>query len=658
MRLHHLLQWAVAASVSTTLVSAVPAGAVVTHPAATHFVVHVSPATVLKGTLVTFSGSVSPRVPGVPVLVQRLVGKTWQTVAHEKVSAAGVLSFSLRAPRPTGVWVLRVVRASSSRARAGVSATLHLRVVAKAFAVTATGRNTPDQRVSVTGVVSLKATGSVYLQQLTGKTWRNLASGKLTHAAYSISAKLAPGSHRLRVARLFTRTIAGGVSKSFSVIVPTSPAVTSVALLPGMARRPYSATLSATGGVEPYTWTGAGLPVGLTLSASGVVSGTPTQAGTSTLTVTVADSSGRSGTASLALTVRATAGTAWAWGANDSGQLGNGMATNTSAPSAVTGLTDATQIVAAGSSGGYALRADGTVAAWGANTYGALGNGTGVNSNIPVAVTGLTGVTAVVAGIFLGQALKADGTVWSWGYGGASQLGNGTTANSIVPVQATGLTGVTAIASGGGATYALRSDGTVWSWGSGTAGALGNGTTTSSALPAQIASLSGVIAVAGGQASGYALKSDHTVWAWGWNAYGQLGDGSFTNRSVPVQVQGLSDVTAIAGGYYAELALHADGTVSDWGFNQYGALGNNSTVNSNVPVAVTGLTGVATIAGGGQSGYAAKADGSAWAWGHDSVGQLGNGSTTDSAVPVAVAVLRGVFAVSGGNASGFAINLG
>jgi alpha-tubulin suppressor-like RCC1 family protein len=658
MRLNRLLRWAVAASVSTTLVSAVPAGAVVTHPAATHLVVHVSPATVLRGTLVTFSGSVSPRVLGVPVLVQRLVGKTWQTVAHEKLSAGGLLSFSLRAPRPTGGWVLRVVRASSSRTRSGVSATLHLRVVAKAFAVTAKGRNTLDQRVSVTGAVSLKATGSVLLQQLTGKTWHNLATAKLTHTTYSVSAKLAPGSHRLRVAKLFTKAIAGGLSKSFSVIVPTSPTVSSIALLPAMARRPYTAALSATGGVAPYTWTGSGLPAGLALAASGVVSGTPTQAATSVVTVTVADSSGRSGTASLALTVRATAGTAWAWGANDSSQLGNGLMTNTSAPSAVTGLTDATQIVGAGSSGGYALRADGTVAAWGASTYGALGNGTGANSNVPVAVSGLTGVTAVVAGIYLGQALKADGTVWSWGYGGAYQLGNGSTASSSVPVQATGLTGVTAIASGGGATYALRSDGTVWSWGTGSNGALGNGASTSSAVPVQVVSLSGVVAVAGGAASGYALKSDHTVWAWGWNGYGQLGDGTLVSRSSPVQVQGLNDVTSISGGSYAALALRADGTVWDWGFNQYGALGNNSTVNSSVPVAVSGLATVTTIAGGGQSGYAVKADGSAWAWGHNSVGQLGNGSTADSPIPVPVAVLTGIFAVSGGYANGYALNLG
>ena len=68
---------------------------------------------------------------------------------------------------------------------------------------------------------------------------------------------------------------------------------------------PYSATLAATGGVTPYTWTldSGTLPAGLTLSPSGVISGTPTALGTSTFTVKVTDSQSTPATATQALTL-------------------------------------------------------------------------------------------------------------------------------------------------------------------------------------------------------------------------------------------------------------------------------------------------------------------------------------------------------------------
>ncbi|MFU8870862.1 ExeM/NucH family extracellular endonuclease [Micromonospora sp. SL4-19] len=65
-------------------------------------------------------------------------------------------------------------------------------------------------------------------------------------------------------------------------------------------------TLGATGGTPPYTWTATGLPAGLAISTDGVVTGTPTAAGTSSVTVTVTDSEGANASASFSFTVAAT----------------------------------------------------------------------------------------------------------------------------------------------------------------------------------------------------------------------------------------------------------------------------------------------------------------------------------------------------------------
>src|SRR5260370_1103909 len=101
---------------------------------------------------------------------------------------------------------------------------------------------------------------------------------------------------------------------------------------------------------------------------------------------------------------------------------------------------------------GQSARGQGTVSAWGYNFYGQLGNGTRANSNTPVEVSGLTGVTAIAAGDIHSLALKSDGTVWAWGDNFYGALGNRTVTNSNTPVQVLGpggvgfLSGVTALA--------------------------------------------------------------------------------------------------------------------------------------------------------------------------------------------------------------------
>jgi len=305
-------------------------------------------------------------------------------------------------------------------------------------------------------------------------------------------------------------------------------------------------------------------------------------------------------------------------------------------------------VVAAGWFHNLAVRSDGTAWAWGRNNFGQLGNGTTNQSDVPVQVSNLSGVIAVAGGAYHSVALKSDGTVWDFGYNGDGQLGTGTTTNSSTPVQVSNLSGVIAVAAGCDHTLALKSDGTVWDWGYNSYGQLGNGTTTNSSTPVKVSNLSGVTAIAGGCYHSLALKSDGTIWAWGDNHNGQLGNGTTTNSSTPVQVSNLSGITAIAAGEYHSLAVRSDGTAWAWGYNQNGQLGNGTTKQSTTPVQVSNLTGAQSVAGGGGHSLAITSGGAVWAWGLNSYGQLGNGTTTNSPTPVQVSNLTNAAAISGG----------
>lgn len=94
------------------------------------------------------------------------------------------------------------------------------------------------------------------------------------------------------------------VSLKLPVLAPPV-SITTGSLAGGTLGTAYSATLSATGGTAPYTWTvtAGSLPAGLTLATSGLLSGTPTSAGTSTFTVTAADASSPSQSTTRQLTL-------------------------------------------------------------------------------------------------------------------------------------------------------------------------------------------------------------------------------------------------------------------------------------------------------------------------------------------------------------------
>jgi alpha-tubulin suppressor-like RCC1 family protein len=251
-------------------------------------------------------------------------------------------------------------------------------------------------------------------------------------------------------------------------------------------------------------------------------------------------------------------GTVVAWGGNDHDWT----------PPA--GLGDVVAI-AAGNNHALALQADGTLVSWGYNN---------ARPSDPPGVSVSAGAVAVSACGYHGLALRGDGTVVGWGRNDYGQTN--------VPSD---LKHVVAVAAGGLHSLALKADGKVVGWGAGGPGREGTGHSGQTTIPND---LSNVVAIAAGGGHSLALKADGTVRAWG--------DSFYDQTRVP---HGLSNVVAIAAGWSHSFALKADGTVVGWGYNWDGEA-NGAAAGTNV----------VAVAGGAHHGLALRADGTLRAWGN------------------------------------------
>ncbi|MFA7209708.1 MAG: fibronectin type III domain-containing protein [Parcubacteria group bacterium] len=368
-------------------------------------------------------------------------------------------------------------------------------------------------------------------------------------------------------------------------------------------------------------------------------------------------------------------GTVYCWGADSYGQVGDSDNANKYTPVQVLGvggvgfLTDVSQI-SAGYSHTCALKTDGTAYCWGYNSYGRLGDNTIISRYTPVQVLGvggvgfLTDVSQISAGYYHTCALKTDGTAYCWGYNNSGRLGDNTTINRYTPVQVLGvggvgfLTDVSQISAGGVHSCAKKNDGMVYCWGQNTYGQLGDNTTIAKYTPVQVLGVGGsgfltdVGQISVGQYHTCATKTDDTIYCWGSNSYGRLGDNTTINKRTPVQVLGvggsgfLINVNQIAAGNSHTCATKTDGTVYCWGYNYYGQIGDNTTTNRYTPVQVLGVGGIGNISNVNQISVGAyyhtcamKSDGTVYCNGYNAFGQLGNNADVSKYTPIQVIVL-------------------
>ena len=352
-------------------------------------------------------------------------------------------------------------------------------------------------------------------------------------------------------------------------------------------------------------------------------------------------------------------GKVFTWGDGSVGQIGNGGSGTETSPESVSSSFSAfinsdsdNRLIAitAGSHTSFALSTDGTAFSWGYNVFGQLGDSTTINRFRPVRIlkgqypgTEFLGddsnnkIKSIVSSTWASMAVVQDGTAYSWGYNNDGQLGNGIGGTCLIPSQVLkgeyeGVTflgdnsenKIISIALGSTHAIALTENGEVYTWGSNDNGQLGinldnfNGIRTT---PRRV--LAGeydgtayigdnpdnrIVKVSAGSAHCLALAADGTVFSWGDDQEGQLGLSTSTDRIIPAKVTDgayggtlyLGDnqenrIVDISCGNFHSLALASNGQVFGWGDNSNGQLGDNTTYNRQSPILVHGSEDISSL---------------------------------------------------------------
>jgi alpha-tubulin suppressor-like RCC1 family protein len=285
-----------------------------------------------------------------------------------------------------------------------------------------------------------------------------------------------------------------------------------------------------------------------------------------------------------------TKGKVLCWGYNGYGQLGNNTTTQSNKPVAVQGLGKV-KSVSAGADHTCAVTTKSKAVCWGYNGQGQLGDNSTTNSLVPVGVYGMgSGVKLIAAGFYHSCAVTTKGKAKCWGYNGQGALGDGTTVQSNKPVAVQGLGKASRISAGYLSTCAVTTKGAATCWGYNGDGQLGDNSTIDSLLPKGVYQFSSKgKSVQTEIAHSCGLTTAGTVKCWGSNTYGQLGNDTTTGSPKPVKVVGLGKATDVTLGYIHTCAINAKQAVLCWGYNGNGQLGDGTNTSADKPVKVFGF---------------------------------------------------------------------
>ena len=337
------------------------------------------------------------------------------------------------------------------------------------------------------------------------------------------------------------------------------------------------------------------------------------------------------------------------WGANGSGQLGDGTTTNQSSPTQTSFSTNNFTRIAHGSTHACAVDTRltgviGDVVCWGSNTNGQLGPNIAVGTGSQTPVLVLSNAIYVASGGNTACAVLLTGAVKCWGRNTNGQLGNSTTVDSAAPVTVQGISGAVQVSVGSNHACARLTTGVVQCWGANASGQLGNNSTVDTSSPVSASGVSTATDIDLGGNHSCAVLASGSVQCWGANASGQLGNSSNTNSSIPVSVTGVTDGTSVALGAGHTCVLTTTGDARCWGANTSGQLGDGSSIAKNAPVAL-GLYELVSISSGDLFTCVSNANSEVKCWGAGGSGQIGNGTTSGSQTATSVNVITAATAI-------------
>ena len=350
-------------------------------------------------------------------------------------------------------------------------------------------------------------------------------------------------------------------------------------------------------------------------------------------------------------------GTAWCWGSNAHGQLGDGSKRSSRVPVQVEGVpaydpdtemgSDASATwtqISAGSANTCAVRSDQTAWCWGANRYGQLGTprlsgdaacGIGGSDQIdcfgpdqasPQQVVTSSGDRLLLVTIDTadraGCGLDEGSVAWCWGW---TQPG--------VDSDAARLEGqeyhFDQIATDGAHGCGVEPDHRLRCWGSSAFGELGNGTAAApNYLLARVGTATDWAVVSPGTRFTCGLRSPGSAWCWGVNDRGQLGMGNLSPRVAPARVGDAGNWGTVESGGSHVCGIRSPGSLWCWGEDHDGQLGIGKTSYRKSPTRLGTGSSWVQVSSGDRHSCAVTVDGTAWCWGSNGSGQVGDGTTT------------------------------
>jgi alpha-tubulin suppressor-like RCC1 family protein len=290
--------------------------------------------------------------------------------------------------------------------------------------------------------------------------------------------------------------------------------------------------------------------------------------------------------------------------------------------------------VATGVAHTCALKQNGSVWCFGANTVGQLGQGNIAPSNVPLPVPLPRKARQLSSEANTACAVLDDGELYCWGRNWEGNIGLNDThpgVDQLSPVRSGSESDWEVVGTGDGHTCGVRGVGLLFGWGRNTAANLGLGQTNDPQRRAatRIGTDDDWLSVVSGQDSSCGIRGPRAVgiggdlFCWGGNSFGNLGLGDLEQRLVPTAVAAGTVWSHISIDTFHACGIDSEQNLYCWGRGIEGQLGTGDNVERSSPE-LTG-TGFVQVAVGRMSSCATAAKDALLCTGENSAGQLGLG---------------------------------